>query len=47
MKSIGRMFPFAVFLLVGGTQAAEPWPAEANTAAVQLTAIDSGLNAAN
>ena len=48
MKSIWRMFPFAIFLLAGGgAQAAEPWPAEANTAAVQLTAIDSGLNAAN
>ena len=48
MKSIWQLFSFAFFLLAGsGAHAADPWPAEAHTAAVKLTSIDSGLNAAN
>ena len=48
MKSIWQLFSFAFFLLAASSaHAADPWPAESNTSAVQLTAIDSGLNAAN
>ena len=48
MKSIWRLFPFAIILMAGSAaQAADSWPAEANAAAVKLTSIDSGLNAAN
>ena len=48
MKSIWHLFPFAFFLLAGsGARAADPWPAESNAAAVKLTSIDAGLNAAN
>ena len=48
MKSIWQLFSFAFFLLAASSaHAADPWPAESNTSAVQLTSIDSGLNAAN
>ena len=48
MKSTWHLFSFAFFLLAASSaHAADPWPAESNTSAVQLTSIDSGLNAAN
>lgn len=40
---------FLAILLACGpaARAADPWPAEAHTAAIQLTALDSGLNTVN
>ena len=44
-----RSIALLIVLLANGAavRAADPWPAEAHTAAVQLTAIDSGLNTVN
>ncbi len=46
-----KLWPIAcaAFLLAVGpaAHAADPWPAEAHTAAIQLTALDSGLNTNN
>lgn len=45
-----RLFPSMLTALLSGSlavSAADPWPAETNTVAVQVTGIDPGLNASN
>ena len=49
MNTVQYIFLCTPLFLAGtvGARAAEAWPAEANTSAVHLTDIDSGLNVAN